>query len=179
MWKNQTLIGVLWIIATAANTDQMDLDATSSQPHPTSLAPHQTPEEVNTIVTAPTLIAGEVRVPATTADEDALSRKRPHEETVSDTHEPLIPSKHFKTSSSTDDNNGTISSNPDKLQDISSLHQPVRGGAPTRRYLNELVTPALLDGMKLIAREQPDNPLEKLALYLLDRSKKSKMATVS
>jgi hypothetical protein len=37
---------------------------------------------------------------------------------------------------------------------VDDKNKPVRGGAPTRRYLNELITPALLDGVKLVAREQ-------------------------
>ncbi|KAK9479117.1 Dpy-30 motif-domain-containing protein [Lipomyces japonicus] len=48
---------------------------------------------------------------------------------------------------------------------------PVRGGAPVRRYLNQQVTPVLLEGMKLIARERPDNPLEVLGRFLIERSK--------
>lgn len=43
------------------------------------------------------------------------------------------------------------------------------GGAPARRYLNENVTPALLDGMKMLAREQPKEPLLALAKFLEDR----------
>ncbi|KAK9360902.1 hypothetical protein V1504DRAFT_453609 [Lipomyces starkeyi] len=54
---------------------------------------------------------------------------------------------------------------------VDDKNKPVRGGAPTRRYLNELITPALLDGVKLVAREQPENPLEVLGKYLLERSK--------
>ncbi|KAK9467275.1 Dpy-30 motif-domain-containing protein [Lipomyces arxii] len=52
--------------------------------------------------------------------------------------------------------------------------KPVRGGAPTRRYLNDQVTPVLLEGMKLVAREQPENPLEVLGKFLLQRSKAAK-----
>ncbi|KAK9388394.1 hypothetical protein V1515DRAFT_598719 [Lipomyces mesembrius] len=54
---------------------------------------------------------------------------------------------------------------------VDDKNKPVRGGAPTRRYLNELITPALLDGVKLVAREQPENPLEVLGKYLIERSK--------
>ncbi|CDO94253.1 unnamed protein product [Kluyveromyces dobzhanskii CBS 2104] len=45
------------------------------------------------------------------------------------------------------------------------------GGSTTRRYLNEHVTKHLLEGMKLIAREQPQDPLRVLGEFLLNASK--------
>ncbi|MCJ1257248.1 COMPASS (complex proteins associated with Set1p) component [Lignoscripta atroalba] len=44
-------------------------------------------------------------------------------------------------------------------------------GAPVRRYLNEKVTGVLLEGMKKLAAEQPEDPLKVLGEYLLSRSK--------
>ncbi|KAG5439883.1 hypothetical protein PCANB_000165 [Pneumocystis canis] len=44
---------------------------------------------------------------------------------------------------------------------------------PTRIYLNENVTPVLLEGMKIIAKERPPNPLQVLGEYLISKSKKS------
>lgn len=44
-------------------------------------------------------------------------------------------------------------------------------GAPTRRYLNENVTGVLLEGMKMIVKERPSNPLKVLGEYLIQRSK--------
>ncbi|EMR11730.1 hypothetical protein PNEG_00164 [Pneumocystis murina B123] len=43
---------------------------------------------------------------------------------------------------------------------------------PTRVYLNENITPVLLEGMKMIARERPPNPLQVLGEYLISKSKK-------
>ncbi|KAF3904579.1 hypothetical protein ABW21_db0203245 [Orbilia brochopaga] len=43
-------------------------------------------------------------------------------------------------------------------------------GAPVRQYLNEFVTPYLLEGMKILARDQPANPLETLGRYLIQQS---------
>ncbi|KAJ6258644.1 hypothetical protein Dda_6692 [Drechslerella dactyloides] len=43
-------------------------------------------------------------------------------------------------------------------------------GAPVRQYLNEYVTPYLLEGMKILARDQPANPLETLGRYLIQQS---------
>ncbi|KAI1383290.1 uncharacterized protein F4822DRAFT_420077 [Hypoxylon trugodes] len=44
-------------------------------------------------------------------------------------------------------------------------------GAPVRQYLNSKVTGPLLDGMKIIAKEQPKDPLRTLGEYLIQRSK--------
>ncbi|GAM37944.1 COMPASS complex subunit [Talaromyces pinophilus] len=46
----------------------------------------------------------------------------------------------------------------------------VAGGAPARIYLNEKITPYLLEGLKDIAREQPQNPLKVLGEYLIKKS---------
>lgn len=43
-------------------------------------------------------------------------------------------------------------------------------GSPTRVYINQKVTPALLEGMKHLATKQPENPLKWLGEYLLRRS---------
>jgi hypothetical protein len=43
------------------------------------------------------------------------------------------------------------------------------GGAPARRFLNDNVTPALLEGMKMLAREQPKEPLLALAKFLEEK----------
>ncbi|KAK6352272.1 COMPASS (complex proteins associated with Set1p) component [Orbilia blumenaviensis] len=52
-------------------------------------------------------------------------------------------------------------------------------GAPVRQYLNQFVTPHLLEGMKIIARDQPANPLEALGRYLLQQSQIYENATSS
>ncbi|KAL2199522.1 hypothetical protein P885DRAFT_74687 [Corynascus similis CBS 632.67] len=44
-------------------------------------------------------------------------------------------------------------------------------GAPVRQYINSKITGVLLDGMKIVAREQPKDPLRVLGEYLLQRSK--------
>lgn len=43
-------------------------------------------------------------------------------------------------------------------------------GAPTRQWLNAEVTPILLQGMRKIAVERPQNPLKALGQYLIDHS---------
>ncbi|KAK4189016.1 hypothetical protein QBC35DRAFT_494469 [Podospora australis] len=44
-------------------------------------------------------------------------------------------------------------------------------GAPVRQYINTKITGVLLEGMKLVAREQPKDPLRVLGEFLLQRSK--------
>ncbi|QHS72648.1 Sdc1p [Saccharomyces paradoxus] len=44
------------------------------------------------------------------------------------------------------------------------------GGSQTRKYLNANVTPHLLAGMRLIAVQQPDDPLRVLGEYLIEQS---------
>lgn len=48
------------------------------------------------------------------------------------------------------------------------------GGSYTRRYLNDKVTPVLLEGMRRIAVEKPTDPLRVLGEYLIAESKKQK-----
>ncbi|KZF25877.1 hypothetical protein L228DRAFT_242257 [Xylona heveae TC161] len=49
--------------------------------------------------------------------------------------------------------------------------QAASHGAPARKYLNEKVTGVLMEGMKMIAKEQPNDPLRVLGEYLLQRSR--------
>ncbi|SCV02773.1 LAMI_0H02872g1_1 [Lachancea mirantina] len=44
------------------------------------------------------------------------------------------------------------------------------GGSQTRKYLNEHITPALLRGMRLVARTKPDDPLRFLGEFLVRES---------
>ncbi|KAI0164641.1 hypothetical protein GGR57DRAFT_205940 [Xylariaceae sp. FL1272] len=44
-------------------------------------------------------------------------------------------------------------------------------GAPVRQYLNAKVVAHLLDGMKKLAQDKPEKPLQALAEFLLERSK--------
>ncbi|KAM3160588.1 Subunit of the COMPASS complex [Lachancea thermotolerans] len=44
------------------------------------------------------------------------------------------------------------------------------GGSHTRKYLNQHVTPALLEGMRLVAKNKPSDPLRYLGEYLIKAS---------
>ncbi|OLL22010.1 Set1 complex component sdc1 [Neolecta irregularis DAH-3] len=67
-----------------------------------------------------------------------------------------------------------------KMECTASTHQvgpskitpnQVLEAAPVRSYLNQKVTPVLLDGMRILAKEQPPNPLERLGQYLIERGR--------
>ncbi|KAK6434088.1 hypothetical protein LTR95_009729 [Oleoguttula sp. CCFEE 5521] len=49
--------------------------------------------------------------------------------------------------------------------------KPVPHGGPTRQYLNQNLTPHLLEGMKYIAMYEPEKPLLWLSEFLRDRSR--------
>ncbi|KAJ6781691.1 hypothetical protein PWT90_07480 [Aphanocladium album] len=50
-------------------------------------------------------------------------------------------------------------------------------GDSSRRYLNTKVTGALLEGMKMLAKEQPDDPLRVLGEYLIQKSREIEGST--
>lgn len=43
---------------------------------------------------------------------------------------------------------------------------------PTRAYLDQTIVPILLQGMSVLAKERPPNPIEYLAAYLLKNKDK-------
>ncbi|ROV97930.1 hypothetical protein VSDG_04930 [Cytospora chrysosperma] len=50
-------------------------------------------------------------------------------------------------------------------------------GAPTRQYLNSKVTAHVVEAMKIVAKEQPADPLRVLGEFLLQRSKELEETT--
>lgn len=48
--------------------------------------------------------------------------------------------------------------------------EPPVSGAPTRVWLNKEISPALLEGMRMIARTKPENPRQVLGQFLIDWS---------
>ncbi|KAH3914622.1 hypothetical protein HBI56_096360 [Parastagonospora nodorum] len=48
--------------------------------------------------------------------------------------------------------------------------QPIPHGSPTRVYLNQYVTPHLLEAMKHLATTEPDKPLKFLSEFLAQKS---------
>lgn len=56
-------------------------------------------------------------------------------------------------------------------QPVATPAKPVAHGGPTRQYLNQNVTPHLLEAMKHLAAHEPEKPLLWLSEFLRDRSK--------
>ncbi|KAK3330800.1 hypothetical protein B0H66DRAFT_544910 [Apodospora peruviana] len=52
-------------------------------------------------------------------------------------------------------------------------------GAPVRQYINTKITGVLLEGMKMVAKEQPKDPLRVLGEFLLQRSKELEGTTIA
>ncbi|KAK3939154.1 Dpy-30 motif-domain-containing protein [Diplogelasinospora grovesii] len=50
-------------------------------------------------------------------------------------------------------------------------------GAPVRQYINQTITPTLLEGMKMVAKEKPKDPLRVLGEFLIQRSKELESAS--
>ncbi|KAF9431506.1 hypothetical protein BGZ76_000224 [Entomortierella beljakovae] len=53
---------------------------------------------------------------------------------------------------------------------LAGLSRSEIAAMPIRPYLDQTVLPVLLEGMKQLAKERPQNPLEYLGHYLLDHS---------
>lgn len=60
-----------------------------------------------------------------------------------------------------------------QLPNLVNLPETV-GGSQTRKYLNQNIVPHLLNGMRLIATEKPQDPLRVLGEYLIKQSESSK-----
>lgn len=54
------------------------------------------------------------------------------------------------------------------------VHVGVSHEIPTRTYLNSMVTPVLLEGMRLVAKERPADPLAYLGHFFLRESVRAK-----
>ena len=57
-------------------------------------------------------------------------------------------------------------------QPVAKPDKPVAHGGPTRQYLNQNVTPHLLEAMKYLAAHEPEKPLLWLSEFMRDRSSK-------
>lgn len=62
------------------------------------------------------------------------------------------------------------SSQPPNTQQAQAPEKPSAHGSPTRVYLNQSVTPHLLEAMKYLAAYEPEKPLKFLSEWLARRS---------
>lgn len=56
------------------------------------------------------------------------------------------------------------------------VHEMV-GGSSVRQYLNKNVTPHLLEGLKMMAKSKPEDPLRELGEFLIARSEQLKKSS--
>lgn len=65
-------------------------------------------------------------------------------------------------------------------QEIPKFDQPpvheMVGGSSVRKYLNEKLTPHLLEGLNIIGKSKPEDPIYELGQFLLQRSADLKKA---
>lgn len=116
------------------------------------------------------------------------------QQTTVNTTESIIKNESVSEPTGPVNNNNNISeaksvSNDTNKNEISSTETPVSpidkssstdsrimadivGGSQVRKYLNANVTPYLLQGMRQIANEQPQEPLKALGEYLIEMNKK-------
>ncbi|KAF9172563.1 hypothetical protein BGX21_001568 [Mortierella sp. AD011] len=64
----------------------------------------------------------------------------------------------------------TTSSSAGNANPLAGLSRSEIAAMPIRPYLDQTVLPVLLEGMKQLAKERPQNPLEYLGHYLLNHS---------
>ncbi|KAA8646974.1 hypothetical protein EYZ11_000088 [Aspergillus tanneri] len=67
-------------------------------------------------------------------------------------------------------NSAAGAANTPAAESTTSITQLRPGGAPARVYMNEKIVPYLLEGMKMVTKEQPSNPLRVLGEYLIQKS---------
>lgn len=107
---------------------------------------HVPGETPNGIKTEDTGHAGQLETPKAEDIEEPRELAKPE---LAKSEQP--PAKKFKTESS------------------APVHEMV-GGSSVRQYLNKNLTKHLLEGLKAVSKEQPSDPLEALAQFLLKRS---------
>ncbi|EWC44939.1 hypothetical protein DRE_00998 [Drechslerella stenobrocha 248] len=91
---------------------------------------------------------------------------------LSAAHTPSKPSPPTisMTKESTPVGSGNVHNGKPPVSSAGHVESERGAGAPVRQYLNEFVTPYLLEGMKILAKDQPSNPLETLGRYLIQQS---------
>eukprot|EP00928_Gymnodinium_smaydae_P079726 TRINITY_DN63587_c0_g1_i1.p2 TRINITY_DN63587_c0_g1~~TRINITY_DN63587_c0_g1_i1.p2 ORF type:complete len:114 (-),score=34.57 TRINITY_DN63587_c0_g1_i1:132-473(-) len=62
---------------------------------------------------------------------------------------------------------------------VEARPQPQMHDLPLRQYLDTYVVPTLMPGLKAVADERPDNPVEWLAYYLLQNNRKRQEAAAA
>lgn len=90
-------------------------------------------------------------------------------ESTTTTNAPVETTVNVDTSGVNNDDEQISTNRTQGLIDKIDLSETI-GGSQTRRYLNKNVTPFLLNGMRQIAIDKPDDPLRVLGEYLIQQS---------
>lgn len=69
-----------------------------------------------------------------------------------------------------EDNGVKVESEPQVPQHTEPPFHEVVGGSSVRQYLNKYLTQHVLDGLKKITQEKPEDPLRVLGEFLVQRS---------
>ncbi|KAK4170425.1 putative dpy-30 domain-protein [Cladorrhinum sp. PSN259] len=153
---------------TTIDTPMLDhVPAAPAAPSPVPLPTIPTPRTTTPVPLPPNLFDSLSEQPKrTTSTSRATSQhptdpaQQPQQQQQQQQQQPLV------TSSSKSE-----TTNTQTQQQIQMPAEPPLHGAPVRQYLNSKVTGVLLEGMKLLAREQPKDPLRVLGEYFLQRSR--------
>ncbi|TID16603.1 hypothetical protein E2P81_ATG12021 [Venturia nashicola] len=108
-------------------------------------------------------------------DPDVQMKEEPYSEPsvqpVQGTTAPFLPMQHQSTTSTAPTTPAARPSPAPQSFPPLPPKDPSAHGAPTRVYLNQKVTPYLLEGMKHLAVYEPDKPLKWLAEFLEQKSR--------
>ncbi|KAF7952782.1 hypothetical protein EAE96_006008 [Botrytis aclada] len=181
-------------ISSAAHTYQLAMQTQSSSTPPSSTPSGvlQMPGATRDVVMEDAPLHRPASPAAATLPPSAQTQSQSH------SHSPILPPSHQASTSSVNMNRETASPAPvpartstpvpkvngnvekENSSRATSQH-PDTGpllpteasvhGAPARVYLNQTVTGSLLEGMKLLAKDQPKDPLRVLGEFLLSKSK--------
>jgi protein dpy-30 len=137
------------------NVEQMTVEETTTTtvpPETENIA--EQPIETTAVVTESTNESGEQQQPQPGSNQDGKPANDLVGQTgVDENVEKLIESE-----------SADLSNNKKPKVDLQSL--------PVRAYLDQTIVPILLQGMSVLAKERPPNPIEYLATYLLKNKDK-------
>lgn len=117
-------------------------------------------------------------------DSEVKSVENSRTDSMENSNSIQVDSKISKDSKDVNDKpkSGSSTPNPLKRQKVSeepeiptNTNEPIHevvGGSSLRQYLNKHLTAHILEGLRLIANEKPENPLKALGEFLIERSSK-------
>ncbi|KAH9879143.1 hypothetical protein J1614_002580 [Plenodomus biglobosus] len=108
--------------------------------------------------------------PIITAPTDAAAETQPETQPAAPQPQPLAPSPAPTPAPTSLPAPASSRNSPHPSAPTQAPTQPIPHGSPTRVYLNQNVTPHLLEAMKHLATTEPDKPLKWLSEFLAQKS---------